>query len=541
MARIGIITDRVSAADWASVDKALLRRQLVEALERGDEGAAEAIREVYAAIRSTDPAERPGESWWGPHHELASDGVVLNRQGLAAAAAALAGARTEPDLDTTTRRRAAQHLLRHYRELGIAPPPALLPLAGEMMRLAAELTGEVAVEDIPVSAAVRLDALRGDDPDPLQVVVAIPEGRSRRGWVYTEPVLDRIAAEVNASTLHGFFGHQRAEDVDHQALPPVTHWIGATKERVGERAVLYVRGLVDRSAADLKRWIRAGVIRQVSIFGLPTLQRGPNGETLVVDYQPLSIDWTPLNRNGMPTAVVALGEMDSIDVGPGARLKGALKHKEDRVTLAEILGKLRDELRARNTTVAGICGELGLTFEQVAQELDGSQFAALRGAATTLGEIAGLVGLAREATPAEVRAAVKAASEQRQALAAVMGEMAEALGLAHDATAEAVVAAAKAAREAQEAAQRAAHATMVERVLGEMVPAEKVRPLVKRMLPGLEGRDEPAVREAVGELLKSEDVKAALAHVFGERVPQPLATNREDQGSSGLVWESVAI
>ena len=73
----------------------------------------------------------------------------------------------------------------------------------------------------------------------------------------------------------------------------------------------YFRGVVDKAASDLKRWIKAKAIRQVSIFGIPKLQK-VNGETHVVDYKPLSIDWTPLNRAGMPTSVVAIGEMDEI-------------------------------------------------------------------------------------------------------------------------------------------------------------------------------------------------------------------------------------
>ena len=85
--------------------------------------------------------------------------------------------------------------------------------------------------------------------------------------------------------LPGFLGHQKPEDVDSQFPTPVTHWVGAK----WENGRAYFRGVIDKAAADLKRWIKAHTIRQVSIFGVPKLQR-VNGEYNVVDYKPLSID-----------------------------------------------------------------------------------------------------------------------------------------------------------------------------------------------------------------------------------------------------------
>ncbi|HEV2121944.1 MAG TPA: hypothetical protein VGW38_04100, partial [Chloroflexota bacterium] len=94
-----------------------------------------------------------------------------------------------------------------------------------------------------------------------------------------------------------------------RAWAPATHWIGAKFD--GTTA--FVRGVVDASAADLKRWIRARTIRTVSIFGRPTLAQVA-GETHVTSFQLLSIDWTPLGRAGIRTSIVALGEMDSIEL-----------------------------------------------------------------------------------------------------------------------------------------------------------------------------------------------------------------------------------
>ncbi|MGE5592594.1 MAG: hypothetical protein ACM3X3_02775, partial [Betaproteobacteria bacterium] len=72
----------------------------------------------------------------------------------------------------------------------------------------------------------------------------------------------------------------------------------------------------------------------VSIWGIPKLAY-ENGETKVIGYEPLSIDWTPPRRAGMPTRIVAVGEMDSI-----GEMDGSLESlMEDlRVAAAKKLG-----------------------------------------------------------------------------------------------------------------------------------------------------------------------------------------------------------
>lgn len=176
--------------------------------------------------------------------------------------------------------------------------------------LTAKITGEMNVEDIPIANWADIDALKGDDTDPLEVVMSVPAGKSTRGWNYTINALNSIVGEVNSTGLPGFLGHQKAENVATEFPTPVTHWIGAKMEN----NVAYFRGLVDKSATDLKRWIRGKAINQVSIFGYPQLEQNTiTGETDVTDYKGLSIDWTPLNRAGMPTSLVAInGEMDVI-------------------------------------------------------------------------------------------------------------------------------------------------------------------------------------------------------------------------------------
>lgn len=164
---------------------------------------------------------------------------------------------------------------------------------------------KVKPEDIPLSTDVNYDALVKDDEDLLEVVIEIEPGKSKRGWNYELSSLEDIVNYNKTNTLHGFLGHQKPENIASEFAPPVTFWIGS-KIQDGKA---YFRGVVDKAATDLKRWIRAGQIKQTSIFGTPTLQKGINGEINVIGYKPLSIDWTPLNRQGMQNEVVYIGEM----------------------------------------------------------------------------------------------------------------------------------------------------------------------------------------------------------------------------------------
>lgn len=178
------------------------------------------------------------------------------------------------------------------------------------MALMARINGEMAVADVPVAKWADTKALTDGDDDPLEVVMAVPAGKSTRGWNYKESALSSIVGEVNSVGLPGFLGHQKAENVATEFPQPVTHWVGAKMQG----GTAYFRGLIDKSAPDLKRWIRGKAVSQVSIFGMPKLEQNTlTGETDVVDYKGMSIDWTPLNRAGMPTSVAAMsGEMDTI-------------------------------------------------------------------------------------------------------------------------------------------------------------------------------------------------------------------------------------
>lgn len=232
----------------------------------------------------------------------------------------------------------------------------------ELAQLGARITGEMAVKDIEVSSAVDIEALKNGDDDPLEVVVEIPVSQSKRGWYYTHEALRDIVDAVNERTLHGFLGHQKPEDVPNEFPDPVTHWVGA---KMTENAA-YFRGVVDATATKLKRWIKSGVVKNVSIFGEAHLAEA-NGDTHVVGYDPLSIDWTPLERMGMPTRIVAVGEMRGINANEREENKGGNKVKPE-----ELLSNLKTMYGNKQVTPKMVADALGVSAVQLAGEMDDS-------------------------------------------------------------------------------------------------------------------------------------------------------------------------
>mgnify|MGYP001229408867 CR=1 FL=1 len=372
----------------------------------------------------------------------------------------------------------------------------------ELVRLTATIAGEMRVEDVPLGSWVNIDKLKAGDDDPLEVIVEVPAGKSKRGWNYRPEALQRIVGEVMSTGLPGFLGHQKAENVDTEFPTPVTHWIGAK----WENGKAYFRGLVDAAAKDLKRWIRAGVIRQVSIFGQPKLQQTA-GEINVIDYRPMSIDWTPLNRAGMPTRIVAMGEMDAIK---GEMKTGDFDGGDGSVkrTLKEILAELKEAMQANGTTFAAVAGEMGWQFQDVAQTIGGEQYAKLQAAQQAVGEMAELFGLSKDAKPTDVVAAVKEA------------------------------------REAQVAVAKAQQEQLIDKVIGEMVVAEAARPLVKRLLNVPEKADEATIKKAVGEMLEQPEIKQVIGSLFNQTVYQPVSSvssSNSNGQQTGLVTRRTSI
>lgn len=454
---------KVSNRSWGEVNKTEIWQRLRAGLDEDAAGTADAIKEMYAVVKAPVNADLREADCWGPHHEIQQDGtLVINRGGVIAAAQALSGARAEPNLTPEQMNAAKAHLRRHYETLELPIPETL----GEVSSIAATITGEIAVDDIPLAPSVNLDALKAGDDDPLEVVVEIPAGKSKRGWNYTPQVIQKIVGEVAAKTASGFLGHQKPEDVDHQFPVPVTHWVGA----MYKDGKAYIRGVIDAAAKDLKRWIKAGRVKQVSIYGMPTLQQTA-GETHVVDYQLLSIDWTPLDRAGMPTSVVAIGEMADFIENPNGG---------EKMNLDEILSTLKN----MNVTPKRIIGEMGWTLEAIAKDADNDAWNKMQEAVKAVGEMETLFGVDNIASLNE---------------------------------------AVKAARDYQLAAARAQRENMIDKVIGEMVTVEAARPIIKRLLDVPDGAKEEDVKKAVGEMLAQEDIKKAMAAMFKQDVINPVA------------------
>lgn len=292
----------------------------------------------------------------------------------------------------------------------------------QIFQLFGNLAGEMRIEDIPTAPSVNVEELMKGDTDPLEVVVEIPASTSKRGWNYKGQSLQDIVTAVNSSTLNGFLGHQKPEDVSNQFLPPVTHWVGA--KMVGE--IAYFRGVVDAAATDLKRWIRSGRIKQVSIFGRPKLQRSGR-ETNVVGYEPMSIDWTPLDRAGMNTRIVAMsGEMWDLDgEGPSGEMSNDKGGNE--MNPEEVLAALKTMLGNKQITVPMIAGEMGWKPEEVATDIDKEWVAGITESVTKLQEVEKALGISGEMDVVQVAkdAAVAIKAQETAGFEKMVGEMME--------------------------------------------------------------------------------------------------------------------
>ena len=485
----------VSGKLWGEVDKNALQNRLYTARITGEPRAEDAIRECYAVIRGATIEDAPSENWLMPHHELNRNNVlVLNRGGMIAAAGILARAGLELNLTTAQMREASQHLLRHYRqeEVNLEPPQILIDRVGEMCHFEAKITGEMRSTDIPLAPGVNLMLLKSGDPDPMEVVVEIPSGKSTRGWIYGKVVIRHLAEQIMQKPVAGFLGHQRSEDLEFEFPIPVTHWVGA----IYRDGSAFVRGVVDKAASDLKRWIRGNVINQVSIYGMMTTEQY-EGETHVTEIDLLSIDWVPLDRAGMHTKIVAVGEM------------GLKKEGEKTMTLAEILGELR-KLGAKPAQVVGEMGwdaktlakELGWDLDKVSKEISPEKWAQIEETNKVLGEISKMFGTEKLSD---------------------------------------LVISVKASRDAQLKVATMEHDKLVDKVIGEMVQMESARPAAKRMLKVADTVDETAIKAAVDKLLKEDDVKKLFGEMFKDVSITPKADTRQNQDTTTLVVKRVSF
>jgi len=105
---MNINNTKFSTKPWSEVDKTELRNKLKEA---GDE---KAIYECFLYVEDMEATT----SWCCPHHEIEGDTLVVNKNGVVAAWAALEGARgNKPDIPEKEYEDAMKHLAFHYNGL----------------------------------------------------------------------------------------------------------------------------------------------------------------------------------------------------------------------------------------------------------------------------------------------------------------------------------------------------------------------------------------------------------------------------------------
>ena len=102
-----IKNSEISTRAWSEVDKTKLGQDLV------DLGKTSYIKEAYLVVGDIEKRS----TWKFPHHELKGGDLIVNKNGVTAAYAALQGARNNPDISNDEKQASAKHLLRHYREM----------------------------------------------------------------------------------------------------------------------------------------------------------------------------------------------------------------------------------------------------------------------------------------------------------------------------------------------------------------------------------------------------------------------------------------
>ncbi|HHX86706.1 MAG TPA: hypothetical protein GX693_00850 [Firmicutes bacterium] len=428
---------------------------------------------------------------------------------------------------------------------------------GETAVLSARIAGEMQPGDIPLNPGMDIAALKAGDAEPMEIVVEVPAGKSKRGWNYKPEALQAIVGEVMSQGLPGFLGHQKPEDVDTEFPVPVTHWVGAKWDQQTNKA--YFRGVVDKAAADLKRWIKGKTIKTVSIFGIPKLQKAA-GETNVVDYKPLSIDWTPLGRAGMSTAIVATGEMDDeitgeLD-GSHEELKEALRAAAkvlfgegqdnyvwvrkvfDTYVIVEHENKKGTKLY--NIPYGIVDGEVKFgektevvkkeVYEPVGEIYGGERSVSwkelvaklkemLASKEVTVGQVVGEMGLTAETLAGEM-AELKLAADAAETLDKVK----EALGVTGEMD---VLKVAEDAKKVLDESAKAGHESLINEVLKEKVAGEMAQGLVKKMLQVPETATKEQIAGEIDKLLADETVKAAIGKFHVDKPPVIGDSNKD--------------
>lgn len=450
---------------------------------------------------------------------------------------------------------------------------------GEMDSVSAVIS-PIKPGDIPLAPGVDLDAMKAMDSDPLEVVVEIPATKSKRGWNYKTQSLKDIVDYTNQNTLNGFLGHQKAENVSTEFVPPATHWVGA--EMKGDKA--YFRGLVDADATNLKRWIRTGRIKEVSIFGYPKLKKGAKGEMDVVGYNPLSIDWTPLHRPGMPTKIVGMEMEDFNEHVEGEQLDGTFeKLREDLREAAKVyfnangngdyvwvrsvryddstaiveyeqqnlptklysipftinnnqvvLGDKTEVAEKRiyepiNTGEMNQGGNEDMNFAEIMKNLKGL----LQTGEVTYSQVLGEMGLTTDKIAGEMEE-VKAAVEAQDTL----NKVKEALNVSGEMD---IVEVAKKAGEAIENSKKDDFAKTIDDVINEKVVGEMAQGLVKKMLKVKDGATKEVIAGEIDTILADDFVKNLISSNHVDMPAGITTPSNGDKSTSTLKVKRASI
>jgi hypothetical protein len=284
-----INNSKVSDRAWGSVDKSALGQKLADGYAAGEVTKAQ-IREVYAFVPedafTTDAEGKPkflASKAWGPHHEISGGEIVLNRDGLAAAAGALAGARSEPGLSSGEKATAMAHIRGHYRAEKMPMPAGMKENEDSQPQINAderglgkearrkgkrieERDGSVELEEAQDGAARRI---RAKDV----IIAGVVNGNDRR---YPASVVSSAAAELSGH-LNESAGQGRAIQILGEAEHPtdkgghpsmletVVKWDQATFD--GRSLALSGSVLATSKGRDILALMEGGVLPGVSLRG----------------------------------------------------------------------------------------------------------------------------------------------------------------------------------------------------------------------------------------------------------------------------------
>lgn len=179
----------------------------------------------------------------------------------------------------------------------------------DKIKLVSKMVGEnsdIKLEDIPVSETVNLEELKEGDDDPLQVIVYIGKEDYQEEFEFSDEAMKSMVEQINKDTVNGYLGHRKPENLSSEYPDIVTYWIGAKYSKEEEK--VYVRGYIAPSITPeikkLKYDIRNRRTVNVSIFGKIVGEERVSQIPLAKEIHLLSIDWTPLNHQGMDTGLV---------------------------------------------------------------------------------------------------------------------------------------------------------------------------------------------------------------------------------------------